>query len=228
MNLLPLLAVTLVAAPPAPALLPELPAPLGHLGNVIEPVPAGGVPDKTIVATFPSCDPQAIFLLRALGGTARAVEQLQQWLDAAPGLEKKLFARQGQLGDVVKHLADARLSAKRACTPPAVKEGFKLELVGAPKKLCPAPADATTGDFWFFTGETVAAVVNLLPGAPDACRPRLSVVLFDSKGQARVRLHADWGGVSSLTLVGDRCQSVDFVFSAEKQAFAPVLKTCKR
>ncbi len=220
-------AALLSAAPAAPAW-PSLSPPLGHLGAVVEPVPAGGVPEHTLVATFPGCEPQAISLLRALGGTARAVEQLQGWLDSVPGLEKKLFARPGALAAVVKHLADARWSGQRACAAPPLAEGFKLGLTSPPAKWCPVPADAVTGDFWFNGGSRAAAAIEVQPGSAKPCRPRVSVVLFDAAGTARVRLHADWAGVSSVTLVGDRCQVVDFTFSTDKQLFEPTLKSCKR
>ena len=56
----------------------------------------------------------------------------------------------------------------------------------------------------------------------------LTAYLFDAKGVARVRLHADWGGAMSATLVGERCQLVDYVLDADKQVFTPAWKSCKR
>lgn len=223
--------IALAAAPVAPvppAPWPDVPAPLGHFGNVVEPVPPGGVPDRVVVPTFGTCKPQAIYLLRALSGTARALEQAQLWLDAIPGQEKKLFQRKEQLGEVARQLSGSKYEPRRACAPLPAVDGWRLELAAHPTKWCDAPADATTGDFWFFTGKQPAAVVSVLPGSPDACRPRISTILFDTRGQARIRVHADWGAAASMTLVGDKCQQVDFTFDSQKQAFSAAPKSCKR
>jgi hypothetical protein len=233
--MLSLLLASLVAAAPAPKALhlPDSPrtlsAPLGHLGNVVDDVPASGLKtvDKPVVPVIAQCAPQAVYLMRMLGGTARAVEQLQQWLDGTPGFEARFFKRKATLTDVVKLLGDAAFEPKRACTAPVVKNGFQLDLDAAATRFCPS-AGATQGDFWFFNKAHPAAVVNVAPGDPDACRLRLSTVLFDSRGQARVRLHADWGGAASVTLVGDGCQVVDFVLHSDAQSFVPTLKACKR
>jgi hypothetical protein len=58
--------------------------------------------------------------------------------------------------------------------------------------------------------------------------PRLSTVLFDARGAPRVRLHADWGGVLSTSLLGEKCQVVDYTFDSGKQVFVPAWKSCKR
>ena len=233
--MLSLLLTSLVAAAPAAQALrlPDSPrdisAPLGHLGNVVEDVPANGMNtvDKPVVPVIASCAPQAVYLMRMLGGTARAVEQLQQWLDATPGFEAKFFKRKGTLTDVVKLLGDAKFEQKKACTAPIVKNGFQLDLDWPTAKFCPNTG-ATQGDFWFFNKTHPAAVVNVAAGDADVCRLRLSTVLFDSHGQARVRLHADWGGAASVTLVGDGCQVVDFALHSDTQSFVPTLKSCKR
>jgi hypothetical protein len=220
----------LLSAAPAPAAaLPEIQAPLGHIGNVVTEVPKGGVnvADKAVIATFDGCQPQAISLMAFLGGTMRAVEQLEGWLNQA-GLQKKLFKKKDQLGEVVRLLTDARLEPKHACAALPVTAGFQVELADAARKWCPSPPAQTTGDYWFFNKGKASAVVNVLPGAPDACKPRLSSVLFDASGQARVRFHADWGGQLSATLVGDGCQVVDFTFNTETQRFVPSLRRCKR
>ncbi len=224
------LALAVAAKPSAPPLppLPDIEPPLGRFDAVAGPVPEGGVPDKTLVATFEGCPPRAISLLRALSGTARAVEQLQLWLDATPGLERRLFQSREQLGEVIKQLADARLSLKRSCTAPPLADGFKLELASATPRLCPAPQGATTGDFWFFTKEQPAAVVDVQPGHANACDPKLSVVLFDAKGGARVRVHVDGAFAPSMTVVGDRSQCIEFSWDTQKQVFSPRAKSCKR
>ena len=166
--------------------------------------------------------------MRFMGGAGRALEQLQQSLDRAPGSEKKLFGRKSVLGEVMKQLSTSRFEQKLSCPAAPLADGFKLELTSTPKKWCDAKADATDGEFWFFSGKSAAAVISVQKGATDVCKPRLSTVLFDAKGVARVRLHADWGGAMSATLVGERCQLVDYVLDPDKQVFTPAWKSCKR
>ncbi len=233
--MLSVLLTVLVAAAPAqgPLRLPDSPrdisAPLGHLGSVVEEIPAGGMSavDKPVVPVIDGCLPQAVYLMRMVGGTARAIEQLQQWLDATPGFEAKLFKRKATLTDVVKQLSDSTFEPKKSCTSLAAKNGYQLDIDWPSTRFCPN-AGATQGDFWFFNKGRAAVVINVQPGDEDHCKLRLSTVLFDSHGQARVRLHADWGGASSVTLVGDGCQVVEFVLHSETQTFVPTLKSCKR
>lgn len=225
------LSLVLAAAPAAavPAALPEIPAPLGHFGGVVEPVPQAGISeqDKAVIPKLEGCAAQAVFLMRWLSGGTRTLEQMQQWLDRTPGLEKKLFARKQVLAEVMKHLTDARFEPKKSCTATPLVDGFKLDYAAPPKKLCEAPVDQALGEFWYFN-KTPAAVINVTRGDPDQCMLRVSSVLFDAKGVARLRVHADWGGQVSATLWGDKCQRVDFTFDKEKQAFTPALKSCKR
>lgn len=217
-----------VAAPPAAPAMPEITAPLGHIGAVVEAVPKGGLPvaDRIVVLKTEGCQPQAVYLMRYLGGAARALEQLQQWLDAS-SLEGRLFLKKGVLAEVMRHLSDARAEEEKACKPLPLVADWQLALDAAPK-LCPAEAGRTLGDFWFKTRGVAAAAVLVSQGAPDACRPRLSAVLFDARGIPRVRLHADWGAEMSATLLGDKCQQVEFTFNKGKQTFTPALKSCKR
>ena len=80
--MLSLLLTSLLAAAPAqgPLRLPDSPrdisAPLGHLGNVVEEIPPTGMNavDKPLVPVIEGCAPQAVYLMRMLGGTARAID----------------------------------------------------------------------------------------------------------------------------------------------------------
>lgn len=215
------------APPPTPA---EISAPFGHIGNVVTPVPAGGIPgsDKVLLPAWEDCEPQAVWLMRFFSGTARALEQLQSSLDRAPGAEKRLFGRTGVLAELISRLGTAVFDARRDCSEPKLVDGFKLELTSPPKKWCDAPADAQDGAFWFSSLKKPAAVVQLSAGGEKACRPRLSAVLFDLKGVARLRFHADWGGEVSATLVGERCQNIEYSFDRDRQVFVPAWKSCKR
>jgi|APLak6261675434_1056106.scaffolds.fasta_scaffold04603_1 hypothetical protein len=219
-----------LAAPPAPPSVGDISAPLGHIGNVVEAPPKGGTSDsdRVVIPAWEGCEPKGVFLMRFMGGTARALEQLQQSLDRTPGAEKKLFARKDTLGEVMRQLGSSKLEPKRACTPSKLSDGFRLELGAPPKKWCDAKGDAQDGEFWFFANGKPAGVISVQKGGADVCKPRLSTVLFDAKGAARVRLHADWGGELSATLVGDRCQVVDYSLDSAKQAFVGTWKSCKR
>lgn len=227
--MLPALLLVL-AAPPAPPVPGEISAPLGHIGNVVDAPPKGGVSDsdRVVLPKWEGCEQQGVYLMRFMGGTARAVEQLQQSLDRAPGAEKRLFTRKNVLTEVMRQLSSSKLEARDGCKPAPLRDGYQLELGAPPKKFCDAKADAQDGEFWFFSGGRPAGVISVQKGAPNACKPRLSTVLFDAKGVARVRLHADWGGGMSVTLVGDKCQLIDYALDSEKQAFLPTWKSCKR
>lgn len=218
-----------LAAAPAPALT-EIPAPLGHFGAVVEAVPPNGFSDqdKAVVPKLEGCTPQAVFLMRWLSGSSRTLEQMQQWLDRTPGLEKKLFARKAVLAEVMKLLTDAKFEPKKSCAATPLVDGFKLDYAAPPKKFCDAAVDQALGEFWYFNKASPAAVVNVAKGDPDQCVMRVSSVLFDAKGVARLRVHADWGGQVSATLWGDKCQKVDFTLDKEKQSFVAALKSCKR
>lgn len=226
--LLPVLLI--LAAPPPPPLPGDISAPLGHIGNVVDAPPKGGFleSDRVVLPKWEGCEQKGVYLMRFMGGTARVVEQLQQALDRGPGVEKKLFARKNVLTEVMRQLSTSKLEPKDGCKPVALGDGWRLELGAPPKKWCDAKADAQEGEFWFFSAGKPAGVISVQKGSPDACKPRLSTVLFDAKGVARVRVHADWGGGMSATLVGDKCQLIDFTLDGEKQAFVPTWKSCKR
>lgn len=219
-------ASVLVASPPA---LGEISAPLGRIGNVVDRLPQGGVADsdKILRPTWGDCEPKAIYLMRFMGGTGRALEQFQQSLDRSPGSEKKLFGRKGVLSEVMKKLGSSRFDPQISCTPIALVDGYKVQLTAPPKKWCEGQVDSAEGEFWFFAAAKPQAVISVQHGETDACKPRLSAVFFDAKGAARLRLHADWGGEMSATLVGERCQVVEYTLDSARQVFVPVWKSCK-
>lgn len=225
------LLLVVLSAPPAPPPLPgDVPAPFGHYGAVVGDPPTGGVTeaDRSVQPAWESCPAQAVFLVRAMSGTIRALEQLQQSLDATPGVEKKLFARKAVLTEVLRHLSGAAWAPKVPCAASPLADGYRLDLAQAPKKWCDAKG-AQDGEFWFFTRGKPAAVVSVRPGGETSpCKPRLSVTAFDPKGAARVRVHADWGGAVTAALVGDRCQLLDYQFDPGRQVLAPAWKSCKR
>lgn len=229
-----LLTLLLLASDPVKPL-PPLSAPLGRLGPVVDAPPTGGTPgeEKILQGKFEGCDRVlGLYLTKLVSGTLLAVGQLQDWLNRTPGLEKKLFAK-GKLGEVVKLVSGSAAVDRKACIPPTLVDGYKLELLDAGAKLCPAEKGWRTGDFWWLNGTHRAAVIALTAapeGAANRCLPRFSVVLFDKNGVARIRLHADWGGSSAVSIVGDRCKSLDFTFDGDTQTFVPTwssVKGCK-
>lgn len=227
-----LLTLTLLAAAPPVNPLPMIPAPLGRLGNFVDAPPTGGLPadELVIVGKLDGCDrEQALYLTRAVSGTLAAVQQLQDWMGQTKGLEKKLFPA-GKLGEVAQRAASSTATDQKLCAAPTVIDGFKLDLSRSAGKQCPVEKGWRTGDFWWAKDGKPTAVVSVMPsaeGAKDRCRPRLSVALFDKGGIARVRLHADYGGVASLSLLGDKCVGLDFTFDEGAQAFVPMWRPTK-
>lgn len=223
-------AFLLSSAPVFPEL-GEISAPFGHFGNVVNELPAGGFSDadKVVAPRWKGCPAKGVYLMRNLSGSMRALEQLQLSLNAAEGAETKLFGRKGVLSELMTQLTSAQLKPKVRCNRSALADGFKMMLPAAPQKWCEGKVDAGDGEFWFFTGSVPSAVISVQKGAAaEPCQPRLSTVLFDGKGQARVRVHADWAGAVSATLVGDGCESVNYIFSPATQTFIPRWITCKR
>lgn len=231
------LTLMLLAAPPAASKepvkpLPMLAAPLGRLGNFVEAPPEGGLPggEKVIVGKLDGCaTDQAFFLTRAVSGALAALQQLDTWMQQTPGLEKKLMPR-AKLGEVAQLVAASAPTETKLCAAPTLIDGFKLDLAKNAGKQCPAAPGFRLGDFgWAKDGKLSALVA--LTAAPaegkDRCRPRLSIALFDKAGAARMRLHADYGGVASVSLLGDKCQGLDFTFDTGAQAFVPTWRPTK-
>ncbi len=227
-----LLTLTLLAAAAPVKPLPLLPAPLGRLGNFVDAPPPGGLPadEKVMVGKLDGCDrDQAFFLTRAVSGALAALQQLQDWMVQTKGLEKKLFAT-GKLAEVAQNVAASTATDEKLCASPVLVDGFKLDLTRAAGKQCPVEKGWRLGDFWWAKGGKPFAVVALSASPEDSkdrCRPRLSVVLFDKSGVARIRLHADYGGVASISLLGDKCVGLDFGFDEGARAFVPTWRTTK-
>lgn len=219
-----------LSAAPSPVLpLPEIPAPLGRFGSVVAVPSDEGLGAGERIVVTQSCRASGVHLMRFLGGAGRVIEQLQQWLDRVPGLEKKLLGRKGALPEVMRHLGRSRFDSRVACPPLVLTDGFRIEADTAPATWCEREGPASQeGEHWLFSKKRPAAVVSVRPGETDACAPRISAVVFDERGQARLRIHADWGTSLSATLVGTKCQSVEFVFRPERGAYQPLLKSCKR
>ncbi len=235
---------------PSPPPLPSLPAPLGRIGDVVEPLPAGGLPGDELAVVlrgFPGCDRQQIvWLSRFLWmGAAGAGEQIQHWLDGQPALQKRLFGGARPLAEAVDRARAGSFHEGRACRMKAgvgvdvvLAQGAELTLDEAPPSLCKLErGPVEQGGAWFFTGNWQGSVkrrdftgaVWLAPAslASDGCRPRLSAALFDAKGTTRLRYHADFGGALRAELLGDRCRSVEFRYDPSSRAFTAAEVTRK-
>src|SRR5450432_3103349 len=122
------LLVSLLVAAPAP--LPDLPAPLGRLSDVLV-MPIGGPPagEKIAQATLASCDHKVpINVTHFAAGATYAVQQLAEWMAKTKGLEETLFTRKGVLGELVSGVSGWLAGELTACAPPG-----KHGVVKAPK-----------------------------------------------------------------------------------------------
>ncbi len=215
------------AAKPQAVTLTTLSAPFGHFGDVVQKETGSELTtDLPVRLKWASCEPQVVRLAAQVAGSIRAIEQLTQWLKDNK-LEGTFFARKELLTESIALLSKSTLSADHACAPLKLGNGYALPMADAPKKLCAAPVDRSTGDYWLTADGKTAAVMQVSEGAPVVCKPRVSTLLFDSKGKARLRINLDWGGTTSFTLFGDRCQNLEFTFDAGQQAFVPKKTACK-
>ncbi|MBI3185056.1 MAG: hypothetical protein HYZ28_23190 [Myxococcales bacterium] len=98
----------------------------------------------------------------------------------------------------------------------------KLSTLPASRSLSPRPFEggARPGR----KAVSVTALVHLSPaplGRAERCRPRLSAVLFDEGGHARLRYHADYGAALSVELLGDGRLTVELTFDEASAVFKP-------
>lgn len=211
--MLPLL---LLAAAPAPAPLPDLPAPLGMLDRVLE---KGRDNDRTVEISLPGCDHKVpVNVSRFIAGSGYAMQQMVEWMNVTPGLT--VFP-QGALDEVTTGITNGAFADTKSCA------ALPKELSKAPK-LCPG---AAPDQAWMMlpTGKP-AASVRWGPSsskAADKCLPRLTAVLFDAKGIARIRYDADFGAAASGALLGDAKCQISFTFDPKAEVFHAARRGCK-
>jgi len=206
------LAMVMLSAAPPPAL-PDLPAPLGMLDKVLEPGAANG--EKSTEISLPGCSQKVpVNLSRFVAGTAYAMQQMVEWLYLAP--ELKPFPA-GALDEVTQGLTGAAFADQRSCA------ALPKELAKAPKLCAGTAADQA----WMVAnGKPVASVRWAAGSGSDKCLPKLTGVLFDGKGVARIRYEADFGSAASGALLGDKCE-VKFSFDAKNEVFHAARRGCK-
>ena len=223
--MLSLAAAVLVAAAPVPGVL----APLGRFGDVVTPPPARGVPagEEVVEGTLPGCgDRKALWITRAVSGTARAAEQLLQWLETWPAEAEGAFGRGPRALDGLRQSVDRanRAIPSREARCGDVRGPWRLPPGGGRSARCGAPLGlARPGqvDFTDGAGPQLAARVRYAPGGgTHACLPSLSVALYDDAGKPRVLVHADASGAPlEVTLFGRRPQR--WRLDADAQFFVP-------
>lgn len=227
-----LIAVAVLAAPAPAQELPLLAGDLPSLAQAAGPPPPGGVRggERVEVVRPKACGADtAVHLSRVLQVSLHTLSKLQGWLDQTDGLEARLFSGKGRLAEVSKLVSGAEPSA-RLCTVPSA-DGWKLVPQKAPPSKCKAsevPA-GRLGDYWWTHAAKPAAVVAVSEPAPgaDNCRPRVSAVLFDQTGKARLRFHSDLYAPPQFTLLGDRCQALEFSHDEKVSGFKATPTPCK-
>ncbi len=182
-----------------------------------------GAGDVQLVFGGAQCPTRAISVMRSLSASLTMIERVQQWLDANPGAEGKLFKQKGTLGEVLSFVSAGGRSPQHPCQPQKPVDGWKLNVDAAPK-LCEVAAPAS--EAWFLSGASATSAVRVSSAAAQECQPRVSVALFDAKGKTRVRLHADFSAAMSATLLGDGCR-IELSWDVKAQRFKGQWKACK-
>lgn len=217
----PVLAATVLSALPA---LKPLQPPLAIF--TVEVLQAGGAAqdgDTLLRYAGAECPAQAVSGLRAMGAALTMIEKLQRWLDENPGAEAKLF-KKGTLGGVMKNVSQGAFTPLVPCKTVAPVEDWKWPATDF-GKLCPSKLPASPVE-QFMTVKNVPSAAMIVRPAATACQPRLSIAMFDPKGKTRAVLHADFGGVMSAVVVGDRCQ-LELTYDPNIEAFKGEWKSCK-
>jgi len=216
-----LLAATVLSALPA---LKPLQPPLAVF--TVEVLQAGGVArdgDTLLAYAGAECPTQAVSGMRAMGAALTMLEKVQRWLDQNPGAEAKLF-KKGTLGEVMKHVSHGAYGQLVPCKTVAPVETWKWPATDF-GKMCPSKLPASPAEQWM-TVKNVQSAALIVRSAATPCQPRLSIAMFDPKGKTRAALHADFGGVMSAVVVGDRCQ-LELTYDPNIEAFKAEWKSCK-
>lgn len=205
--LLPLL---LGAAPQ----LPSIPAPLGHLGDVVTPAtgPDFDRNEKFVLGKLPGCEEaQAVRLDRFMRGSLVALAQVHDALAKTPSTQKLLFGA----ADVLAAVALRAKQSALAGTAPATLEPFEVHY-----RASEDPNDAVA-----------IRLVARASGQGNPCRPHLVSTFFDGRKSARFVVDADYAAALDVWVYGNKCQALHIAWDAAGNAFKPQLvraPLCKR
>lgn len=217
------------------AQLPDIPAPLGHVGNVVLTDSGGGVSsyDIPVRLKFPNCEAtQIISVANLVGGAKDALATLKVWFQGQPDLEKKLLGAAGAFGRVMAMARKGSVSPLVPCKSPPPIDAFRFAVRKAPTQdWCKVSlSDTANAEHWFKNAEgkwAFATRVAPPQHSQKPCFPAASVIFFDAKGVVRARYDADFGGEVSARVFGDKDQCLDFTFDQAAQVFHPTLGACK-
>lgn len=197
--------------------------PLGELVDVVTAAPTSGVPgsERVVVAKLPGCERvQAFWLTRFALGSAVAGRQINDWLSKQPALKRSLFGK----ADVLNQAGQRSRRTSPRPSACAGSTGWRLAADDVGDRECAGAISTLPADHLFEDKGRVAAVVRLTPadeGAKDRCRPKLSALLADDKGVARLAVHADFGGAMSVEVFGNNCDVLAFEFDTASRSFLP-------
>jgi hypothetical protein len=216
------LAATLVTS--LPALKPLKPPLATFTVEILQSDTAAQNGDALLPFTNAECTTRAVSAIHAMGAALTMLEKLQRWLDENPGAETKLF-RKGTLGEVMRHVSQGafgRLVPCRTITPVDVWKWPARDF----GTMCLSKTPLAAAERWLTVKKVQSSALLVQPAATNPCQPRLSIALFDPRGKTRAVLHADFGGVMSAVVVGDRCQ-IELTYAPDIEGFRPEWKSCK-
>jgi hypothetical protein len=226
----------LAAAPIPWNELPVVKPPLGSLNEVVTLVPDSGLPneERVEIVQLPGCpQPQAFWLTRFALGAAMAGEKLDAWV-RHNNLTAQVFTRPNVLTTAVDGIRKSAPRSHGACPP--TRDGWLLDAwkVSSLPKTCAEKSTSedagiqapVSAPVWFGIPKgRLTAVVTYGPPSADAqspCRPRMSAVLFDDRGVARLRYHTDFDDMVTADLVGDGCIELRFTLDEHGRGFRPM------
>lgn len=178
--------------------------------------------DDFLVYGGEQCPGRGVSIMRAMGGALTTVERVQAWFKENPGAEAALF-KKDTLAAAMKHVSAGVPSTSTPCKPWAANDWQFAPT--DPGKLCESKKPPSVTERYLTVKGRASSAIQVRPAA-DPCMPRVSIALFDQKGKTRLLVHADFGGVMSATVVGDRCR-VDFTYEPSIEAFKADWKACK-
>ena len=196
------------------AALPDLDA-LGQVDGALERPSKNSGLEHVVDLKLPGCDHDVpLNTTRMIAGTAFAMQQMLEWMRANV---PQGMPPQAVLDEVGAGVREGHFTQSKACA------ALPRDVTKAPK-LC----DGAAKDHAVLVanGKPAALVRWSAASGANKCAPRVTGVLFDAKGSARIRYDADFGGNAGGAVLADKCQ-VTFTYDAAREVFHPSLRGCK-